>query len=682
MSKMSPVERCSRLLLMSVERSGLFAARVVLVVLGIWGASILAVAAMLAAVLLGLVGVLLLLCSLILLPVGRQTFSKLRAGAALRVLWRSAMPKADPPPGIPIPAGQAPALREMVREALESYRLRRISDIRIVSDRSLGLVPEEGRAFPGFRREYLVIGMQLLQSVSAEELEALLFQLLGLRRGIYSAFLRTIEPLAGFWGRLQDRIGAHWLAPHVARVATGLAGWTAPYGITLTILQTLDADRRAAEMVGPELVGRAIVQEMVAGAYLERVYWTGLAERGRSAVFPTDALAGAERALRHELDPGQGKIWLNEALAVGGVAVGGEVTLNARLGRLGVRGVFTEISSPSAAETLLDRALPEMLATLQKELAEQYDPIWKARYDRAMVARRKRVELEEKERSGSTLSTEELEQLAELVAAERGIDAAEPLYARILEANPAHPEARFALGRIGLARGEETGLGMIEGAIEERPSLVLEGVESMYAYLTGQRRFGDADALVARYREKSEGEIASRERQAEQARVERSQLRFNDVYEPHGLPEAQLARIRAHVARIPGVVEAYLIRKVLRLSTEPPLFVLGVLLRRPASRLFGESRERIDAENRIAADLAAFGEVRIVHLELDVNRPMLRVVRSVDGARFYPEPQAAGPVSRWRAGVGSVAARSAGAEPAAEESDDEGSDDKGSDGAS
>jgi hypothetical protein len=212
---------------------------------------------------------------------------------------------------------------------------------------------------------------------------------------------------------------------------------------------------------------------------------------------------------------------------------------------------------------------------------------------------------------------------ASLVEDFRDAGAALPLYQRLLEREPGHVSAHFAIGRLLLERGEEAGIGHLEEAMKRDTDAILPACRRAMHWFEARGREEEARAWRTR------GETWART--LEESKAERDTLRKSDTFEPHGASEAVLEKLATQLHEHPRVKEAWLVRKAVKHFPERPLYVLGVQLGGGFNS--DETNRALIANLTQSLDLP--GEAFVVNLSHGDNAELARRVRGAAVTSFY-----------------------------------------------
>ena len=150
----------------------------------------------------------------------------------------------------------------------------------------------------------------------------------------------------------------------------------------------------------------------------------------------------------------------------------------------------------------------------------------------------------------------------------KGGRAALPVLDALLERAPSHAPGYYARGRILLEGNEERGVADVERAMQLDEAAREPGSQLLYTYFYSRNQL----VRCSRYRDIL-SQVAHERQLAE---AERKALARDDVLEPHGLTQTQLAEWRAVLARQTRLKHAWLVRKRVRHLQSVPAYVLVV----------------------------------------------------------------------------------------------------------
>jgi len=109
---------------------------------------------------------------------------------------------------------------------------------------------------------------------------------------------------------------------------------------------------------------------------------------------------------------------------------------------------------------------------------------------------------------------------------------------------------------------------LFEIAMSTGSEFIAPSLGILLEYYRDAGRDAEADVIRSRLRD--------HERAMEIAKQERLKVSRRDRFSPHGLSPPQLEKVRRILYRYPHVLDAYLVRKDVKLFTDKPSYVLGV----------------------------------------------------------------------------------------------------------
>jgi hypothetical protein len=330
-----------------------------------------------------------------------------------------------------------------------------------------------------------------------------------------------------------------------------------------------------------------------------------------------------QRSFQAGIAPDLAQGWVAQALQAQTGSVDTHPSLTDRLAALGQPVRQPVPLAETAAQAMLGADLEILRTQLDQTWRVQIAQPWQKRYAEVQARRQQLSELEaQAERAPLTPGQRWLH--AHLVEEFRGEEVALPLYQAILAEQPEDSGALFAVGRIRIGQQDADGIAQIETAMRIDTDAILPGCQLVYGFLIEQGREQEAQEYHKRAVDWSQ--------LLEEARAERAQLSFKDIYLPHGLSEAQIAQIKAQWAKNPEVAQAYLVRKQLKRFPEQPLYALGVVARR---KVWYQARTPKD-DAQLAQQLARLrfaGETFVVILNAN-NAKMKQIMEQTPGSRL------------------------------------------------
>ena len=466
------------------------------------------------------------------------------------------------PDGVIVNAKSAPKLMEEIRAIRAKLGSLKVHRTLIAPEQFNACVVQIPRLGPlGWPRNYLVIGLPLIEAITLEEFRAVIAHELGHLSRRQARFRNWVYRTRQMWSHLSEQAGTGLLRPFLR--------WFGPYFNAYTFVlaraNEYDADRAAASIAGPEVAARALTATSIKGNYLGERFWADLSKRARSEPNPpaqpfVDYLRQARALPPEELEAG-----LRQALAVKTSLHDTHPCLKDRLQPLGGEPILPEPVRVSAAEVLLGDLRNALIAQTDGKWAKSLGERWQGA-NQLGVEERARIE-DLRSRAGS-LEAAELVEFASLIEKHDNAAQARPWLDTAIARQPDYAPALFMRGRLRLAAGDDGGADEIDEAMRLDAGAVEAGSQLLYDHFSSRREVQRSQKYLHNLNSIHE------KRQA--AIAERTTINPTDKFVGHGLPEEVLEPIAATCAASPRLRRAWLAQKVVRHFPEQPLYLLVV----------------------------------------------------------------------------------------------------------
>ena len=541
----------------------------------------------------------------------------------VRALWV----RFEPPQGIELRRGDAPALFAAIDEVRRAMRAPRVHTVLLTDEFNAGVAQHPRLGVFGWYRVYLTVGLPMLGSMPLDEYRAVLAHEFGHVSRAHGRFGAWVGRVRATWHALVNEMERrnHWGRFIFLRFFRWYSPYFDAYTSVLVRANEFEADRMAADVSAASPA--SLCRGEVAAAFLDRVFWPAVWAGARTSdAPPTDVHDRLLDEVRTAASHPQAAPWLAEALARPTDAEATHPALRDRLAALGAAPV--EPLPPvgtSAAEALLGAALPSLAEGISRRWAAAVGPAWRDQHDQLAQMERRLAELEGRAAAGELDDGEASERIL-LTVDLHGDTAAVPLMRAFLDTGRRDAAVDFLMGRALAEADDLAALPHLERAMAEHRDYVPPACSAAAGLLERTGRATEAAAFRAR--------IDAHWHLLAQANEERAPtaLRRSDTLLPHGLDDAALAPVRALLAGT-GVRRAFLVRKQVRLLPEEPHFVLGL---EPGGGLF--RYQPADAEQRLMNDVAARvtlpGTSTIFVMAGALGRVAKRV-RAVPGAEVF-----------------------------------------------
>lgn len=237
------------------------------------------------------------------------------AGLIVRSLWVTF----PPPQGIRLTRAQVPHLFALVEELTAKLQAPRFHTILLVQDFNAAVVQTPRLGIFGWQKNYLLLGLPLMQSLSLEQFKAVLAHELGHLSGNHARFAGWIYRLRHTWLQIYQRFNEGNQEGAGVLFNTFL-NWYWPafnaYSFTLARMNEYEADRCAAQLAGARSAAEALVNVDLKSRFLANSFWRDI--NGQASHLPdppgnTYSLMLA--ALHSPIPEEQGSQWLEQGLA-------------------------------------------------------------------------------------------------------------------------------------------------------------------------------------------------------------------------------------------------------------------------------------------------------------------------------------------------------------------------------
>lgn len=540
----------------------------------------------------------------------------------LRAMWVSL----EPPQGRVLSDRECPELFNLVDELRVKGRAPRVDRVVVTADFNAAIVQHPRFGVFGGTRNYLILGLPLMQSLSEAEFRAVVAHEFGHLSGAHGHFGAWIYRLRTGWARLLSALHAHnhW----GAALFTWFFNWYAPlfsaYSFVQARQQEYEADRMSVAAVGRDATGSALLRVNTQGEFLGDTFWPNILKHADSEPIPTVSpfsMLGASLKLRDPTATPERS--LAKALAQRTGYSDTHPCLSDRLKAIGVEPYLPGPVATSAAEALLGSALEGLRRELDDRWRAGVREWWTKRHQYASESRARLASLEHKAESES-LTEEEHWDRARFTEEFGSSDAAMTLYGQLLERNPAHVGALWRRGQLLLARDDPQGIEQLSAAARIDPKLEQPACAAVVGFHRRHGREVEAQEYEKRYWELSE--------QGELARRERARVSSDERFLPHGLDAASIATFARSLEQVGGVKRAWLARKALRFQPERPLYVLGIQSDAPWWKPVARAAEK-ELMARISRECRSPGDTVIISLRLN---PAFRTrLRRIRGGEIY-----------------------------------------------
>jgi Zn-dependent protease with chaperone function len=512
----------------------------------------------------------------VLLPVAALT------GVVLRSLWV----RIEAPEGRELNREQCGQLFQIVDEFRRKLKGPSIHTALITEDFNAGISQVPRLGMFGWHKNYLTLGLPLMQALGPDQFRAVLAHEFGHLSGSHGKFGAWIYRVRLTWHQLMDALEQRESA--ALKIFSYFFEWYTPffaaYSFVLARAQEYEADQAAAQLAGARTVADALISLDVADAFLTTTFWPGVFRKADSEPVPHGTpFADLQVAFRSHPQAGGAQKGL--ALALKRKTASGDThpALADRLQALGQEAVAPSPAPVSAAEYFFGESLAGLTAEADRKWVNAVSYPWRERNKAAREAERRIAELDAKG-PRDVLSDDEIWERAMLTEQFRETEPVMPWYEEILRRHPDHAGAIFVIGRQMLADDQDEGINFIERAMKLDIQTIAPGCQLIYDYLVAHDREEEAADYQSR--------VSEHAKLFALAAQERSALGPNDRYLPHELSPAVVQDLAKELSLFNQIEEAYLVRKEVKYFSDSPLYALIV---QPKRAWYSTEAPEVDA---------------------------------------------------------------------------------------
>lgn len=527
-------------------------------------------------------------CFLLLLLLIKLPFLALKLGLPLLILigviMRSFWIKGTPPPeGVYLKKHEYRQVFEIVEEIRQAINAPRVDAIVIIPDFNAAVLQKARLGLLGWHKNYLLLGMPLMQAFPLDQLKAVLAHEMGHLAKSHSANCAWIYRVRGVWTQLMDNLSGD------QSVATVLFGkffdWYAPYfdasSFALARMQEYHADECAIQLAGRDASAAMLIGTHVKGQFIERKYWQNLWNDTKHLNTPYERpFTDITEKINGTMSLDQASTWLELGFKQKTNYLNTHPCLKERL-RAILKVSDEEVESWAqsnltnmlqvnvpASESLFGDKLPALLRELDKNWCTLVGPAWEEQHKQLEEYRKEITDLEEKCAQDGKLNDDDLVTLAAMKARVESFESAMPLFNQAFEQAPDHPLLQYTYGQWLVDEENAEGVKYLERAMELDGSLALNCCQAIYSFLHERGENEAADRFLDKAQECVGTWVLSQQ--------ERSNVFDADTYEEHDVEPEKMSKLVEYLETQGKVARAYFVRKHCKIFLEKPLYVLVI----------------------------------------------------------------------------------------------------------
>lgn len=475
------------------------------------------------------------------------------------------------PAGHEINAKDAPRLFSRIKALRKKMHGPPIHHVLITDEVNAAIVQHPKLGLFGWERNYLILGLPLMQATSEEETLAVIAHEYGHLSGHHSRLGGFIYRLRSTWGRLQD-ISESW-QDWGSQLIAKLFRWYAPYFNAYTFVFARQneyvADKNSVELVGAKHTANALIRINVAAQFEHDEFWLAVDKIAGQHAEPLPCKSEFwATSLRTQLDDAKRAMYLEKAGKVKTDHHDTHPAISDRLQAIGADLQQTPIANlappaHSAAEVLLGTSLKKLSAQLDTEWKKNVSQRWQERH--AYLKERKqefaelevKPELNEQEAWDKVVLTEELAPQTPIL----------PMVQAFLAQYPQHLRARYRRGVLLLEEDNEAGIEDLEYVMSSEKDATLSCCEAAWHFYLDKDKT-KAQNYLDRWNERNDFLM--------EVQYEVASIPPGAKIVEHDLPadiEADIIEIATGNTQY--IKRMYLVRRIIQADPEVRAYVLG-----------------------------------------------------------------------------------------------------------
>lgn len=479
------------------------------------------------------------------------------------------------PAGTEIQESQAPALFAAMSRMRKQMKGPRFHHVLITDDMNAAVVQRPLFGLFGWPRNYLILGLPLLESVTPDEAMAIVAHEYGHLAGAHAKFGAYIYRLRNSWGTI-SAVAQQWTG-WTGRRLQAIVGWYAPYfnAYTFVLARTHEyqADAASAELVGAPVAASALKRINVISAKHQQFFDTTLAHIADQPTPPSDMAFRWAEVAQQPIEAELAQQWLQKALEREPHVADTHPALKQRLNALmpdpaQIAQLPDGLQGETAAQQWLGAHLPNLRAQFQEAWAQRVSAPWTERHE-AIQAQKQRLQA----LIGLTSPTvdEQCETNQLRIQLQPEADNL-PALAAFNQAHPDHALGLYLEADWRLSKGDETALSILDKVMQLDPASIKAACNRAWIFLMDRNDKERAQPYQDAWQRRHEWE--------ETKQQQMSNLDVSHALQPASdLSAEQRQQMHTNVQKCrSGVKRAYLAKRTLPIDPEQPTYVVGIEL--------------------------------------------------------------------------------------------------------
>ena len=486
----------------------------------------------------------------------------------LWIMMRSLWVKIEAPKGYEMTRDRFPQVFKELDALSSELDSLKIHTVLLTPEMNAAVIQTPKLGLLGWQKNTLFLGLELMLSLSPDQVRGVVAHELGHLSGNHSKFGGWIYRIRESWARLmngmlaQDNVGA--------RIMAKFFSWYAPrfsaYSFPLARNNEYEADAMAASLTNNQAIGDALINVHVVAPYLEENYWQAYFKRADTELSP-EVLpwAGLHDFLKTNKDP-KLQERLDQAVLIKTDISDTHPSLKDRLAALKVPASLPKATEKNAARLWLADEYAKVIDEFDQEWLEHNKQSWEERYQYVTKSTADLSRLRTK--PVDELSDDELWQLGQLEGEFGEMQDAIRLISKYRTGQPDNLNAAYLLGCYLMAEKDEKCLALFEVSLSSQ-DLAYNACANAFQFLTDAGKHEEAE----KWRSKAEqaNEVLN------EADVERQRLNPGEPLEQVDLNHETVQAVIAKLKESKKIKKAWIAKKVVKHYPEIPAIAVAVI---------------------------------------------------------------------------------------------------------
>ncbi|PRC92529.1 M48 family metallopeptidase [Solimicrobium silvestre] len=381
----------------------------------------------------------------------------------------------------------------------------RVHHVLLINDVNAAVVQRPALGLFGWPRNYLLLGLPLLEYMTPDEALAVVAHEYGHLAGSHGRFSAFIYRLRHTWSTVEAYISHFqgWLSRLISPMVRWYASYFNAYTFVLARADEYRADAASAELVGSHNATRALKRVNIIAPRFRQYLENTFKQVNENSTPPNDLLQRWASSTSIAPEETQMVRWLEDALDKEGHFADTHPTLRKRLVSIANKEEELLTLPPTileepASSVWFAQSLESLRIELQEQWAKQVAPSWGTRH---IEIHKQQMRLQELQSMPHRDTERQFEMLNLLMRLEPETDI-RTAWADFNAANTNHALGLYFEGIARLNKGEQEGLALLDLSMQLDPQATKPACERAYSFLVERKSVDMAESYAVRWRER------------------------------------------------------------------------------------------------------------------------------------------------------------------------------------